>query len=170
MKLIAPAPETRISLGYHYTARPLLTASEARLFNCLERLAGGRCHIMCKPRLADVMKHHDGIAGLNKVSQKHVDFLLCRKGDWMAMLGVELDDPSHRASDRKARDMFVNSLFAYVSIPLVRIDVTEMDAVEALMQKLFLAWERRTLTLEGNARKVVKNVNSAPSSSAATAA
>jgi len=158
MKLIFPPSEKQVALGYHYTSQPLLTASEAALFNCLDRLAGGKCHIMCKPRLADIVRHHDGISALNKVTQKHVDFLLCRKSDWMPMLGVELDDLCQTEAKRAARDTFVNNLFAYVSIPLVRIDVREMGTAETLVEKLFMAWEKRTRILEKGQTAVPQSV------------
>ncbi|MFT4641501.1 MAG: ribosome assembly protein YihI (activator of Der GTPase) [Verrucomicrobiales bacterium] len=56
-------------------------------------LSGDRCHLVCKPRLADFVQHHG--EGFQSISQKHVDFLVCRLDDCMPMLGIELDDSSH---------------------------------------------------------------------------
>lgn len=148
MKLIAPNPETRIAFDHRYTPKALLTPSEARFFECLDSLAQGRCRILCKPRLADVFQHHD-LSGFNKVSQKHIDFLVCRNEDWMPMLGIELDDDSHERKDRKVRDAFVNTLFASVALPLVRIHIREIHQVEALVVNLSTAWQRRWAALGG---------------------
>jgi len=147
MRLIAPNPETRIAFDHRYTPKALLTPSEARFHQCLDALSQQRCRILCKPRLADVFQHHD-LTGFNKVSQKHIDFLICRNDDWMPMLGIELDDDSHERKERKVRDVFVNSLFASVGLPLIRIHVREMDQIEALLENLSRAWVSRWKTLD----------------------
>lgn len=152
MRLIAPPHDTRIAFTYQFTAKPLLTAAEARFLAALESLAQGRCLITCKPRLADFIQHYDR-TGFNKISQKHVDFLICRLPDGMPMMGIELDDPSHESAERRRRDAEVNTMFAQVGIPLVRIDVSEMHRIEALLGNLDRAWHRRleTLTLHESA-------------------
>lgn len=148
MKLICPPPETRIALEHSYTAKPLLTPTEARFDKILRSLSDGRCHILCKPRLADFLDHGKDSIAFNKISQKHVDFLVCRSGDWMPMLAIELDDPSHLRAEVKKRDMFVNAVFAQAGIPLVRLHVSELDEVELLVQKLSTAWVSRWQRLD----------------------
>ena len=143
MQLIAPHPETRIALDLTFTAKPLLTPSESRLLESLDQLTRGRCRIMAKPRLADFIQHHDGIGGFNTISQKHVDFLICRHEDCLPMIAIELDDPSHRAKDRQKRDQFVNAVFAQIGLPLLRIDVTELEQVERMVSRLSDAWTQR---------------------------
>jgi very-short-patch-repair endonuclease len=149
MNLIAPASDTRIAFPHHYTPKALLTPTEARFHACLEQISQHRCRIQVKPRLADVFQHqkHDRSA-FAKVSQKHIDFLICRNEDWMPMLGIELDDDSHQRKDRKERDMFVNALFASTGIPLLRIHVREIEQVERMVQKLTQGWLQRWAALE----------------------
>jgi len=151
MRLIAPHHDTRIAYTHRYSTKTLLTPSESRLFVSLTAMSQGRCLIACKPRLADFIQHYD-LAGFNKISQKHIDFLICRIPDGTPMLAVELDDPSHDAADRKRRDAEVNTLFAQVRIPLVRIDVTELAQIEKLLPRLDQAWLRRTETLTSRFR------------------
>ncbi|MCA1962483.1 MAG: DUF2726 domain-containing protein [Prosthecobacter sp.] len=148
MKLICPPPETRISLEHTYAAKPLLTPTEASFDKLLRSLSDGRCHILCKPRLADFLDHGQDVVAFNKISQKHVDFLVCRREDWMPMLAIELDDPSHQRAEVKRRDSFVNAVFAQVGIPLVRIDVSEMGQWQRLVEKLSHAWVTRWQRLE----------------------
>jgi hypothetical protein len=76
------------------------------------------------------------LLALNKISQKHADFLICRPDDWMPMLAIELDDASHERAAVKQRDMLMNAIFTQVSNPLVRIHVSEVQRLEALVQKL----------------------------------
>jgi hypothetical protein len=148
MQLIAPHADTRIALEWKYQPKPLLTPTEANFHTVLQSLSSDRCHILCKPRLADFLDHgKDGVA-FNKISQKHVDFLVCRPGDWMPMLGIELDDHTHNLKDVKKRDMLVNAIFAQVGIPLLRIHVSEVEKMEQLVEKLSLAWTSRLKRLE----------------------
>jgi hypothetical protein len=148
MKLIAPDPDMRLRLKYVYEAKPLLTATEARFHACLFQITQGRCHIQVKPRLADYFEAKKGRWAFQKISQKHVDFLICRNEDWMPMLGIELDDPSHDDPERFERDIFVNELFASTCVPLLRLPVDELDHLEKLVAKLTEAWHHRWALLE----------------------
>jgi very-short-patch-repair endonuclease len=148
MKLIAPAPGTRLAaLKHEYTFKPLLSEVERQFFACLEQISGRRCHLVVKPRLADFVQHYDGFASLNPIGQKHVDFLVCRHGDWMPMLGIELDDSTHNRKDRRESDCFKNNLFAHIGIPLLRVNVWEVKNVQRLVERLSEGWERRCLRL-----------------------
>lgn len=144
MNLIAPEPGTRLAaLKHDYTAKPLLSPPEARFHEVLAAISGGRVHIMCKPRLADVFDHAKENGAFQAISQKHVDFLVCRPGDWMPMLGIEVDDSSHNREDRKKRDWFVNNLFAHVGVPLLRIPIQEIEEVNLLVKRLTDGWHNR---------------------------
>lgn len=59
----------------------------------------------------------------NKIDRKHVDFLLCDPKTVRPLLGIELDDKSHRRPDRQMRDTFVENVFATAKLPLARLDV-----------------------------------------------
>jgi len=107
----------------------------------------GRCRILCKPRLADFIHHPPEPGAFQRLSQKHVDFLIGPNDSWVPMLVVELDDPSHESNSAKHSDMFKNRLFAHVGIPLVRIHVSEMQRVEEMVKMLTGAWVRRNETL-----------------------
>jgi hypothetical protein len=55
----------------------------------------------------------------NRIDRKHVDFLLVRSGDLAPLAGIELDDRSHEAPERQARDAFVDAVFASAGLPLL---------------------------------------------------
>lgn len=71
----------------------------------------------------------------NKIDRKHVDFLLCDPKTLAPLVGIELDDKSHQKSDRRARDKFVEKVYAAANLPLVRFPVrrsystSELDSV-----------------------------------------
>lgn len=71
----------------------------------------------------------------NKIDRKHVDFLLCDPKTMRPLAGIELDDKSHQKSDRRARDKFVENVYAAAKLPLIRFPVrrsystSELDSV-----------------------------------------
>jgi hypothetical protein len=130
------------------STRPLITADEALFHACLDNLSHQRCHIQCKPRLLDVLQH-ESLAGFLKICQRHIDFLIYRKGDWQPMVAIEFDDDTPAKSSRKERDrQLVTDVFLSLRVPLLRIHVREIDQIEALMHKLTTAWMQRLATLE----------------------
>jgi len=105
--------------------------------------------IATKVRVADIVGVRKGIersqrqSALNRVSSKHIDFLLIRESDGKPMLAVELDDSSHEQADRAARDAFVDELFHSVGLPILHIvakvaydpKIIDASVQEALSQK-----------------------------------
>lgn len=80
-----------------------------------------------KVRVADVIRVRRGVpkgemnAAFNRISQKHLDLVLCRPHDATIVCAVELDDPSHRRADRRARDAFLEAALSAAQVPLVRV-------------------------------------------------
>lgn len=59
-------------------------------------------------------------AAWNRISRKHVDFLLCNSRSMRPRIGIELDDSSHAREDRQARDAFVQQVFEASGLSLLR--------------------------------------------------
>lgn len=148
MKLIAPDPEMRVAMPYTYTAKALLTPTEARFHSCLLQITQERCRIQIKPRLADVFEHEKVNGAFQMISQKHVDFLVCRNEDWMPMLGIELDDSSHANPKRHKQDEDKNDIFAAIGLPLLRLPLDEMNEHEEIVRQLSDGWHQRWHILE----------------------
>lgn len=78
-------------------------------------------------RVADVIRVRRGVptgeahAAFNRMSQKHLDFVLCCPHDAAIVCAVELDDASHRRADRRARDAFLDAALSAAQVPLVRV-------------------------------------------------
>jgi hypothetical protein len=82
--------------------------------------------IFTKVRLADIFfvsKPDGNFSQFNRISQRHVDFLLCQPDTIKPLVGVELEDASHNRSDRKDRDEFVDKVFLAARLPLVHTPV-----------------------------------------------
>ena len=148
MQLIAPDPDVRLILRDLYASRPLLTPTESLFFAHLQAITQGRCQLFTKVNLADVFKHLSGrIGDRNRISQKHVDFLICRHEDSMPMIGIELDDASHDDPERFKGDMIKNNVFAATGVPVLRLPVGEMHQIDRIVALLTHAWHHRWTVL-----------------------
>ncbi|WP_395747747.1 DUF2726 domain-containing protein [Prosthecobacter sp.] len=126
---------------------PLLTSAEALFYACLDNLTAQRCHIQCKPRLSEILQD-ENVAGFLKICQRHIDFVISRKEDWLPMVAIEFEDDSPAKASRKPRDrQLVNDIFLTVGIPLLRVHMKEINQIETLLHKLSAAWTQRVATL-----------------------
>ena len=93
-----------------YRAAPsLLTPTESQFYTALSEAVGPMAVIQCKVRLADLLLTAPrDLAAFRRVSQKHVDFVLCDRATLRPCVAVELDDHSHDRTDRMRRDDFVD--------------------------------------------------------------
>lgn len=107
----------------------LLTDSELVFHGALEEAVSERYRIVCKVRMADIVQPAGGLetgerqSALNRISSKHLDFVLCEPDNFVVAAAIELDDRSHRRRDRQERDAFVEEVFAETGVPLVRFPV-----------------------------------------------
>lgn len=111
------------SLPYRLKDR-ILTESELSFYLVLKSILGERLTICPKVRLSDIFfvpRRNENMSAYNRINQKHVDFLICDPRTMKPLFGVELDDSSHKRSDREARDELVDQVFAAAGLPLVRV-------------------------------------------------
>ena len=138
---LAP-PESSFTTPY-----PLLTTDEALFHACLENLTSQRCHVQSKQRLLEIL-HAENVAGFLKICQRHIDFLIYRKGDWLPMVAIEFEDSSPGKATRKARDrQLVNDIFSTFGIPVVQVHSKEIIEIDSLVHKLSSAWQQRNANL-----------------------
>ncbi|MCW3095676.1 MAG: hypothetical protein JWL77_1294 [Chthonomonadaceae bacterium] len=103
-----------------------LSAAEISFYHVLKNAMGEQYVICPKVRLSDifsVVRLQENLGVFNKISLKHVDFLLCDPQSLQPLLGVELDDSSHLTTKSIARDELVEKVFATAGLPLARIPV-----------------------------------------------
>ncbi|MDY0341463.1 MAG: DUF2726 domain-containing protein [Coriobacteriia bacterium] len=116
-----PAPDQTLP----YRQRDdFLSAAELSFYRALSAAVGTKTHVCPKVNLADlffVAKPNENQGARGRISQKHVDFVLCDPESMRPLAGVELDDSSHARADRQTRDELVNGVFAAAGLPLIRI-------------------------------------------------
>lgn len=103
-----------------------LSPAELNFYRVLQTAVGDWAVICPKVSLDDLFyaksgDHRLNVAYRNKIARKHVDFLLCDSQSMRPLLGVELDDVSHRQAARRERDRLVDQVFAAAGLPLQRV-------------------------------------------------
>ena len=114
-------------LPYIIQPSGLFSNAEKKFYFQLEKALKYEFRIFAKVRIADlvaVAPHLSGSAEMrffNKVSHKHVDYVICNKKTLDILAVVELDDTSHLRKDRMERDEFVDKVFKAAGIPIIHI-------------------------------------------------
>lgn len=120
----------------------LLTPAECSFFGVLEQVAGSQFRLFAKVRLADIVKpaQRDNRsrrqAALNRITSKHVDFVLCNKKGFHIVGIIELDDKSHRRADREDRDDFLDAALQQAGIPILRIPARSSYSTNELRNQI----------------------------------
>lgn len=120
----------------------LFTPAERSFLGVLESLELAHVAIAAKVRLADIFqiaKAADralATTARNRITAKHVDFLLIRRSDGRPLLGIELDDASHGRADRVERDRFVDEVFAQAGLPLLHVPAKQAYDPRELQQQV----------------------------------
>ena len=116
--------------GFPYVQNgSLFTPAERVFLGVLARAAGDEFLVFGKVRLADLLQPRPGLPrqqffrALNRITSKHVDFVLCDPESLAPVAAIELDDRSHRQPLRQERDRFVEGAFAAAGLPLLRFPV-----------------------------------------------
>lgn len=148
----APAEEGALGPMPYRRRDYLLTIAERGFFGALEiaaerasRERGEPLRVFAKVRLADLVYLPKGTAGaqgwLNRVTSKHVDFVVCRAADLRPVAAVELDDSSHEQARRQTRDRFVESALEAAGLPLLRVRVAPPGRGYALEELARGLWQ-----------------------------
>ena len=124
--------------NYPYQTKFILTKNEYRFFNALKPMADAKSLIICpKIGLKDLFEvkalKEEKHGYLSRISQKHVDFVIC-DARLHPLYAIELDDKSHQAAKARVNDEFKNGLFAATNLPLYRIPAAA-DYTEDYLRK-----------------------------------
>ena len=112
----------------------LLTKTELNFYNTLKLCINNNNIICPKVRIADfvtVKQNHLFQSNFNKISRKHIDFLICNE-EFNPLYAIELDDLSHE--NQTERDMFVNELYRTINLPILRIKVSNTYNIDTIKE------------------------------------
>jgi ssDNA-binding Zn-finger/Zn-ribbon topoisomerase 1 len=124
---INPQSSNKIAVEeFPYAMRDdFLSPSELSFYKILRLVMPNEFVIFTKVALKDIFfvtekDRSKQSTNMNKISKKHVDFLVCNAETMKPVCGIELDDTSHERQDRVIRDKFVNQVFQNAQLPLIR--------------------------------------------------
>jgi hypothetical protein len=135
----------QLSFGLHDEALPFrlrddfLSAAEISFYHVLVSAAGDRFTVCPKVNLSDIFfvsRPDRNQAARNRISLKHVDFLLCDSRSMRPRVGIELDDSSHAREDRQARDAFVEQVFEAAGVTLLRFPTLRAYNISEVTSRL----------------------------------
>jgi hypothetical protein len=140
-KPIEPLIEEREEILPYRLRDDFLSPAELNFYRILQQAVAGSTIICLKVALADLFYPKTGNRSenqsyRNKIDRKHVDFLLCDPESMRPLVGIELDDASHRQSSRQERDYFVEQVFSAAELPLLRQPVRAAYNTRELVAKL----------------------------------
>jgi len=108
-----------------YQKVPVLTKGENALVYPLIKAAKGNYLILCKVRLADVVRCSTGNRHerhwFNLIGHFHVDFVLCDPQTTAPLLVIELDDRTHQNERQSRRDRYKDDALHAAAMPICRI-------------------------------------------------
>jgi hypothetical protein len=116
-----------------------LSPAELSFFLVLKSVLPPGRHLTAKVNLADlfyVKKPNVNQAARNRIDRKHVDFVVCDAGTMRPLLGIELDDASHKRKDREDVDIFKDGVFAAAGLPLLRVPAARNYNPKELSEKI----------------------------------
>jgi Protein of unknown function (DUF2726) len=117
-------------------------------------LEGRNVIVFPKVRVADVLETTSGErAGFNRISQKHVDYLLVSLPNFQPVMAIELDGKSHGSQKQQARDAVKDQAFNSAGVPLVRVPVSR-DLSDVMLLSI-LEPHLKPVPVVSNARKAV---------------
>jgi Protein of unknown function (DUF2726) len=137
-----------------YEAIPaLLTPAERSFFGVLQQALASDYQIFAKVRLADIVRpvrspsRSGWQSAFNRITGKHVDFVLCDSARLGIVAVVELDDSTHDRFERGIRDSLVDTALADSGIPVLRVSARQAYSpaqIREQVQSLFRSHERVT--------------------------
>lgn len=103
----------------------ILTKAELKFYDTLYDVCNDLdVTLFTKVRVADIVKvknKDNYFTYFNKISSKHIDFVLCDNATLKPLVCLELDDRSHYRKDRMERDKFINEVLSSIGYEVVHI-------------------------------------------------
>ena len=138
---ISPTAEPKESISYHYTRKEyLMTQSEGGFLRLLFETVGTQYYVVPQVHLSAIFDHkakgQNWKAAFKHINGKSVDFVICEKASMKPLIAIEVDESSHDADDRRARDTEVERIFSEANLPLLRFDQRSGLSREVIAQQI----------------------------------
>lgn len=128
-------------LSMYFLKGSILTEVELKFYKRLSELIPEEYTIAPKVGLKDFitirckenyMKH------FGHISQKHIDFLICKRNNMSPAIGIELDDSTHKQKSRAERDKMVDEIYNQIGLKIIHIPLnTSSETLTQIIEELF---------------------------------
>ncbi len=111
-------------LSMYSLKNSILTERELQFYDQLKEIIPNEYFIAPKVGIKDFIEIKSGkdyMKYFGHISQKHIDFLICSKNRLQPILGIELDDQSHKQAARSERDKKVDALYSQIGLQIIHI-------------------------------------------------
>lgn len=131
LRLLGQSRGGKIGVGPYEAVPEFLSPAERSFFGVLQQAVASDYQVFAKVRLADIVRpvrnpNRSGWqSAFNRISGKHVDFVLCDPARLRVVAVVELDDRTHQRFERGVRDSLVDSALAGARIPVLRVSARQ---------------------------------------------
>lgn len=135
--LAKPAAKKAGEVTGYEAQETLISPAEVKALAYLRRAVGNTGHVCPQVRIADFVQvastknRSAWHTAFNKISRKHVDFVIIN-ATGVVQFVVEVDDRSHDRPDRKKRDIFVDQVMHQAKIQLIRVQPNKLDQSQEL--------------------------------------
>jgi very-short-patch-repair endonuclease len=130
-------------VDFPYQLKEVLCSPAERSFlGALDQIVGKSYRIFVKVRLADIVDVQRGLSAsarqsaFNRISRKHLDFVICDSRDLSIVGAVELDDKSHRKTGRQERDQFLDKALEAAGVPMLRVKAQSTYSIKEVSSDL----------------------------------
>jgi len=153
VRLIGRQQTAKTVAGAYEAVPAWLTPAERSFFGVLQQAVASDYQIFAKVRLADIVRpvrnpsRSGWQSAFNRITGKHVDFVLCDSERLGVVAVIELDDRTHERFERGVRDQLVDSALADARIPVLRVSARQSYSptqIREQVQSLFRSDERVT--------------------------
>jgi hypothetical protein len=131
-----------VGTSFYERQNKLFSAAELSFLAVLDQAISPGQRVMGKVRVADLIAIRSGLntktrqIALNRVAQKHIDFVVCAGPSLTPVCAIELNDGSHNSSAARQRDEFLSSVCAQVGLPLIVVKAGRTYARDTIRQQI----------------------------------
>ena len=130
-------------VNFPYQSKDVLCSPAERSFlGALDNIVGKNYRIFAKVRLADIVDVQKGLStsawqsAFNRISGKHLDFIVCSANDLSIIGAIELDDKTYRGKGRQERDQFLDKILEAAGVPILRIKAQSTYSIKEISSSL----------------------------------
>jgi hypothetical protein len=143
--LVIVVGKGRLGPNVYQRKANVFSPAETQFLAVLDQAISPGQRVFGKVRVMDLVEMKPGLspkarqAAVNRISQKHVDFLICAGPAMTPVCAVELNDSSHSSIKAQRRDQLLDSVCNQIGLPLVVVKAARSYDPTSVRQQITVA-------------------------------